>query len=156
MEEETGLSGSKALDLSTLQSRQAVVLDSNGAVGIIVSQAPASRSHRGHGDRQGGPRRGSPGGGDQRLVAARALAGMRLGRIDLQTTANFGVIGGTASNVVPERVELGRRGPQPQRAYPEAQTRHMVTSLEEPPPWGPGPRSRSAGPTARSTCPRLL
>jgi tripeptide aminopeptidase len=41
------------------------------------------------------------------LAAARAIAAMRLGRLDEETTANVGTIaGGTATNVVPERCRL--------------------------------------------------
>jgi tripeptide aminopeptidase len=41
------------------------------------------------------------------LAAARAVAAMRLGRLDAETTANVGIIaGGTATNVVPERCRL--------------------------------------------------
>ncbi len=40
-------------------------------------------------------------------VAARAIAAMRLGRLDAETTANVGTIsGGTATNVVPERCTI--------------------------------------------------
>ena len=40
-------------------------------------------------------------------AAARAIAAMRLGRLDAQTTANVGMIeGGTAINVVPERCRI--------------------------------------------------
>ena len=133
VEEETGLSGSKALDLSTLQSRQAVVLDSNGAVGIIVNQAPASDHIEATVTGKAAHAGVAPEEGINALVAAaRALAGMRLGRIDPQTTANFGVIrGGIASNVVPERVELVGEARSRSESALEAQTRHMVTSLEE-------------------------
>ncbi|MGH2352710.1 MAG: M20/M25/M40 family metallo-hydrolase, partial [Chloroflexota bacterium] len=44
VQEETGLTGAKQLDKAALRSRQAVVLDSNGPVGTIVNQAPASDS----------------------------------------------------------------------------------------------------------------
>ena len=41
------------------------------------------------------------------LAAARAIADMRLGRLDAQTTANVGTIaGGSAINVVPERCSI--------------------------------------------------
>ena len=41
------------------------------------------------------------------LAAARAIASMRLGRLDEQTTVNVGTIaGGSAMNVVPERCSL--------------------------------------------------
>ena len=40
-------------------------------------------------------------------AAARAIAAMRLGRLDAETTANVGTIeGGTAINVVPERCRI--------------------------------------------------
>jgi tripeptide aminopeptidase len=40
-------------------------------------------------------------------AAARAVADMRLGRVDAETTANVGVIaGGTAANIVPERCAI--------------------------------------------------
>jgi tripeptide aminopeptidase len=53
------------------------------------------------------------------LAAARAVASMRLGRLDEQTTANVGTIaGGTAINVVPETCTLTAevRSLQEQRA----------------------------------------
>jgi tripeptide aminopeptidase len=57
---------------------------------------------------------------------------MRLGRIDAQTTANFGVIsGGTASNVVPERVHLVGEARSRSESALEAQTRHMTDLLEQ-------------------------
>ena len=41
------------------------------------------------------------------LAAARAIADMRLGRIDAETTANIGTIeGGSAANVVPDRCRV--------------------------------------------------
>ena len=117
----------------TLQSRQAVVLDSNGPVGTIVNQAPASDHIEATVIGRAAHAGVAPEEGINALVAAaRALAGMRLGRIDPQTTANFGVIrGGTASNVVPERVELVGEARSRSESALEAQTRHMVASLEE-------------------------
>ena len=44
-------------------------------------------------------------------AAARAIADLRLGRIDEETTANVGVIvGGERANIVPERCTFERRG----------------------------------------------
>jgi tripeptide aminopeptidase len=133
VEEETGLTGSKGLDMGAFQARQAVVLDSNGPVGTIVNQAPASdhleaviigkAAHAGV----------APETGINALVAAaRALAEMRLGRIDAQTTANFGVIsGGTATNIVPERVELHGEARSRDEAQLTAQSEHMATCLRQ-------------------------
>jgi tripeptide aminopeptidase len=64
-------------------------------------------------------------------TAALALAEMRLGRIDVETTANFGRIeGGVACNIVPGRVSLEgeARSHDPDRLA--AQTAHMVACFE--------------------------
>jgi tripeptide aminopeptidase len=131
VQEETGLSGSKALDMATLRARQAVVLDSNGPVGTIINQAPASDSIevvvRGKAAHAGV----APELGINALQAvAQALASMRLGRIDAETTANFGVIsGGTATNVVPDRVVLKGEARSRSESKLVAQTEHMVGLL---------------------------
>jgi tripeptide aminopeptidase len=133
VEEETGLTGAKGLDLSTLRARQAVVLDSNGPVGTIINRAPASdhieavitgkAAHAGVAPEQG----------VNALVAvSRALAEMRLGRVDPETTSNFGVIsGGTATNIIPDRVELKGEARSRSEAGLKAQTEHMVGRLRE-------------------------
>jgi tripeptide aminopeptidase len=132
VQEETGLRGAKALDVAALAARQAVVLDSHGPVGTIVHRAPAQNAievvvigraaHAGVAPEQGI---------SALVAAARALAAMRLGRIDDETTANFGVIsGGTASNVVPERVYLKGEARSRDEGKLEAQTRHMLERLE--------------------------
>lgn len=132
VQEEIGLKGAKALDLSRFRARSAIVLDSDGPVGTIINEAPAQNSitvtvlgraaHAGVAPEQGI---------NAIQAAARGLATMRLGRIDAQTTANFGVIrGGTASNVVPERVELLGEARSRDEARLQEQTEHMVGALE--------------------------
>jgi len=64
-------------------------------------------------------------------VAAEAIAAMRLGRLDDETTANLGLIeGGLATNIVPNRVTV--RGETRSRSIEklEAQTRHMRECFE--------------------------
>ena len=100
--EEIGLLGAKHLDVSALRSREAVVLDSTHA-SLCFTQAPSAdhfeftvhglEAHAGV----------APENGISAVrVAAEAIAGMPLGRIDPQTTSNVVIIaGGVATNVVP-------------------------------------------------------
>ncbi len=132
VQEETGLTGAKGLDLTRFAARQAVVLDSNEVVGSIVNQAPAAdklhvvvhgkAAHAGV----------SPELGVSAIqAAARALAEMRLGRIDDETTANIGVInGGTADNIIPDRVELTGGARSRNEAKLAAQIEHMRSHFE--------------------------
>ena len=59
-------------------------------------------------------------------AAARAIAAMRLGRIDEETSANIGVIhGGVASNIVPELCEI--RGEC--RSHDDEKLAHMAAAM---------------------------
>jgi tripeptide aminopeptidase len=104
--EEIGLVGSKALDMSQFRSRQALVLDSGGPIGSAVVSAPAQEGLRAviHGKAAHAgvnPEEGV----NAIVVASEAITHMPLGRIDGETTANVGLInGGTATNIVPDRV----------------------------------------------------
>lgn len=131
-QEEVGLVGAKGLDLSRFRSREGVVLDSSGPVGRIIVASP-SHNHinatiTGKAAHAGvAPERGV----DAIRVAAKAIAKMRLGRLDKETTANIGVIhGGSARNVVADRVELvgEARSRNPRKL--ERQTRAMRQALE--------------------------
>jgi tripeptide aminopeptidase len=64
-------------------------------------------------------------------VAAEAVAAMRLGRVDAETTANIGRIeGGLASNIIPNRVVLRAETRSLSIEGLEAQTSHMRECLE--------------------------
>jgi tripeptide aminopeptidase len=103
--EEAGLLGAKALDLGGLTARRAFVLDSDGAPGTLIVASPTQKrvdaAFRGQAAHAGiAPERGS----SAIVAAARAVAAMRLGRVDDETTANIGLVhGGSAANVVAER-----------------------------------------------------
>jgi tripeptide aminopeptidase len=65
-------------------------------------------------------------------VASEAIAAMRLGRIDEETTANLGVIqGGLASNIVPNRVMVRGETRSRSDAKLRAQTQHMLECFEK-------------------------
>lgn len=106
--EEAGLFGARNIDRSLIEAEYGFALDSTGKVGEIVTSAPSQveilatifgkAAHAGV----------NPEDGISAIqVASKAISKMSLGRIDKETTANIGKFqGGTASNVVPERVEI--------------------------------------------------
>lgn len=105
--EEKGLFGAKALRPGWLKGSLLYVLDSDGPVGKIVNGAPfgvrIAATVRGKAAHAGiDPESGV----NAVVIAARAIAAMKLGRIDGVTTANIGTIsGGQAQNIVPELVD---------------------------------------------------
>ncbi len=65
-------------------------------------------------------------------IASEAIAGMKLGRVDGETTANLGVIqGGLSTNIVPTRVVVNGEARSLDVEKLEAQTRHMRGRFEE-------------------------
>lgn len=131
--EERGLLGAKALDYGQITAREGICLDSSGPVGTIITQGPSQvmidvtihgrAAHAGI-----SPELGI----NAIVVASEAIAGMRLGRIDEETTSNVGVIhGGTASNIVPEKAEVKAEARSHSEAKLQAQTEHMKEAFEE-------------------------
>ncbi|MGA9636395.1 MAG: M20/M25/M40 family metallo-hydrolase [Solirubrobacterales bacterium] len=100
--EEDGVRGARELDTSGLRAPFGYVLDHATPIGEVIVAAPTYKrliaeftgreAHAGI----------NPEDGHSAIAAAgAAVAGMRLGRLDEETTANVGLIeGGTASNVV--------------------------------------------------------
>jgi tripeptide aminopeptidase len=102
--EEVGLRGAAAFDHDRLHARTGYVYDQAGPIGEIVLGAPWSRSLdvRFHG-RSAHAGMFPEEGRSAIQAAAKAVADLRLGRIDDETTANVGLIsGGSAVNVVPQ------------------------------------------------------
>jgi tripeptide aminopeptidase len=103
-QEEVGLVGAYAFDSDRLQAQVGYVYDQEGAIGEVVLGAPWSRAMevRFHG-RSAHAGMAPEEGRSAIQAAAKAIADLRLGRVDEITTANVGTItGGTAGNVVPE------------------------------------------------------
>lgn len=128
--EEIGLLGAKNLDYSKLKARSGIILDSESPHEVTV-KAPAADTMeiRVHGyEAHAGmcPEKGL----SAIKIAAKAIAKMRLGRIDSQTTANIGVInGGNATNVVTPLVTLKAEARSHNPSKLKAQTRHMRNTL---------------------------
>ena len=102
--EEVGLRGAGAFDHTKLEAELGYVYDQAAPIGQIVLGAPYGRtiSARFHG-RAAHAGMVPEDGRSAIAAAARAIADLRLGRIDEHTTANVGLItGGSARNIVPE------------------------------------------------------
>jgi len=131
--EEIGVMGSMVLDYNLLSAPYGFVADSSGPVGKIIHRAPAQQhlhitihgraAHAGMAPEEGI---------NAITVAARAIAGMRQGRLDDETTANIGKItGGKATNIVPDTVEMeGEARSRDPRKLAE-QVAHMRECFEQ-------------------------
>jgi tripeptide aminopeptidase len=106
--EEVSLRGSKEFDAGKLRSSFGYVFDHATPIGEIVLSSPSHQrlfaEMRGRAAHAGV----RPEAGRSAVAAvAQAVAAMRLGRLDEETTANVGTIaGGTAINVIPERCSI--------------------------------------------------
>jgi tripeptide aminopeptidase len=102
--EEIGLVGAAAFDHTRLHAQLGYVYDQAAPIGEIILGAPWARrmdvTFHGRAAHSGMyPEEGR----SAVQAAAKAIADLRLGRVDEETTANVGLIsGGTAANIVPE------------------------------------------------------
>lgn len=129
--EEVGLLGAKHLDYGLLKARTGLVLDSPSPLELTV-QAPTAdhirvtvegkESHSGV-----APEKGV----SAIVIAAKAIARMKLGRIDHETTANIGTIaGGIADNIIPAKVVAVGEARSLDESKLVAQTAHMCDCFE--------------------------
>ena len=130
--EEGGLNGYKHLDRSLLKGDFGYILDSSGVPGKIITMAPGQNkikvvihgktAHAGLAPEEGI---------NAIVVAGKALAELRQGRIDEETTTNIGNIhGGGATNIVPDRVEIACEARSRNMVKLEQQTQYMKETFE--------------------------
>jgi tripeptide aminopeptidase len=130
--EEVGLLGAKHLDVSKLKARYGLVFDSDDP-GFLFTKGPSANhfefkiygleAHAGVAPEQGI---------SAIKIASEAIAKMKLGRIDDETTANIGVIrGGEATNIITNFVYLKGEARSLNEDKLNAQTEHMIKTLEE-------------------------
>ena len=130
--EELALVGSRHFDVSRLSARYGFVLDASGPVGEIVIQAPEQvkihavvhgrKAHAGFNPEHGV---------SAIRIAAAAIAGMNLMRIDPETTANVGSISAEGpTNIVPDRCELWAEARSLDPAKLSLQVKEMTGALE--------------------------
>src|ERR671922_123989 len=116
--EEVGLQGAKAFDASMLQAETGFVFDQAAPIGDVILGAPYARqievvihgraAHAGM----------APEEGRSAIVAAsRAIADLRLGRLDDETTASVGLISGGTARKLGALIRLEVDGTPP-AAYP--------------------------------------
>lgn len=132
VQEEVGLFGAHYLP-ADLRADFGYVLDGDGPVGNIVHRAPSKvdldfviegrAAHAGI----------SPEKGVNAIVAAAAaIAHLRWGRLDRETTSNVGLInGGKARNIVPDRAEVAVEVRSIDREKLENEIRKVVGAFEE-------------------------
>src|SRR6266498_1563580 len=127
--EEVGLLGAAAFDHDRLRARVGYVYDQAAPIGDVILGAPYSQAMevRFHG-RAAHSGMYPEEGRSAIAAAARAIADLRLGRIDDETTANVGLIeGGTALNVVPEWCSVRAEA----RAHDERKLADLVQEMLE-------------------------
>jgi tripeptide aminopeptidase len=102
--EEVGLQGAGAFDEGRLEARVGYVFDQAAPIGEIILGAPFAHTLEARFHGRASHAGMYPEEGRSAIVAAaRAIADLRLGRLDELTTANVGTIeGGIARNIVPE------------------------------------------------------
>ncbi len=131
--EEGGLHGSKHYDMSYIQSKYAIVLDSGGPIGTVITQAPGQQNLKV--TIKGKPAHAglAPETGINALtVASDAITNMKLSRIDEETTANIGVVhGGEATNIVMPELYLEAEARSLNDEKLAKQVSHMVSTFEQ-------------------------
>jgi tripeptide aminopeptidase len=131
--EEIGLKGAEALDIQSLGLDFGYVLDTGPPVGTFVTRTAThdklditiigKPAHAGK-----DPEKGI----NAIQVASSAIAGMRMGRIGPETTANLGIIsGGTGVNVVCAQVKIRAEARSTSVEELDKQVGHMIQRFEE-------------------------
>ncbi len=131
--EESGLVGSSKFNITKLDAKYGYALDSDGDVGKITVAAPAQAklfitvfgksAHAGlH------PEKGI----SAISIAAKAIAKMKLGRIDEDTTANIGRFeGGRQTNIVCDEVQVVAEARSLSSTKLEKQVEHMCETFKQ-------------------------
>jgi tripeptide aminopeptidase len=134
--EEDGLRGGHAFDTATLRAPAGFVIDHATPIGEVVTAAPTYQ--RVVADFEGTEAHAGirPEEGHNAIAAAAAAIGaMTLGRLDDETTANVGVIGGgLAGNVVPAHCRVEGEA----RSLDSTRAAEVAGSMSEACAWGAG------------------
>ncbi|PIU20286.1 MAG: peptidase T [Elusimicrobia bacterium CG08_land_8_20_14_0_20_59_10] len=131
--EEMALMGAKFLDYTKIKARCGLIFDNEQPLENVITSAPAAdkmdikvygaAAHAGV-----APEKGI----SAIKIVSEAIAVMKLGRIDSETTANIGFIsGGNAINIIPASVELSGEARSHDPAKLKKQTRHMEDCLKK-------------------------
>ena len=132
VQEEVGLSGAESLQ-AELKAAFGYVLDGDGPVGNVVNRAPSKvdldliltgkAAHAGVSPEEGI---------NAIVVAAKAIARLRTGRIDPGTTSNVGLInGGRIRNIVADRAEVNLEVRSTDAARLDEEVQAILAAFEE-------------------------
>jgi len=129
--EEGGLNGAKAWSTEGVVSECGFCLDSTGPVGNVIIRSPSQKTVKALFKGKAAHAGVAPEEGRSAVAAAgKAIAGMRLGRLDEETTANIGIIrGGDAVNVVPDRCLISGEARSHNDESLETQVAAMVDAI---------------------------
>lgn len=130
--EEIGMMGVKHMAPANLPCKSFVVPDATGPLGTIVTAAPSSNSiavtvhgRTAHAGIE--PEKGV----NAAVAAAKAIAGMHIGRIDSETTSNIGRIeGGSATNIVTDLTTFTAEIRSRDTDKLAAETQHMKNCVD--------------------------
>ncbi len=130
--EEIGLRGAKNLEFGKLQSTYGYALDSTGIDRVIYGAPAANRFSievRGIAAHAGlDPETGI----NALTLAAQALSRIKVGRLDEESTRNFGLIsGGVATNIVPECITIYGEVRSHSLGKLEKYTKEVITLFNE-------------------------
>lgn len=130
--EESGMYGSKNLEYKKLKSREGLILD-NEETEFLLVQGPAVNTIEVHIKGLAAHAGVCPEEGISAIeVAAKALSAMKLGRIDKETVANFGIVqGGRSTNIVTDGLYLKGEARSLSEAKLAKQTAHMKACFEQ-------------------------
>jgi tripeptide aminopeptidase len=131
--EEIGLVGAKHMDPNDIKAKYGFVLDSGPPVGSFIYSAPTQDIFEAWVHGRAAHAGALPEDGiSATIVAAKAIARMKLGRVDHETTANVGIIrGGEATNIITAEVYLKCEARSRNVAKMEKQRDHMIAMLQE-------------------------
>lgn len=129
--EESGLQGAKSATLDHMAARCGFCFDCTGAVGGVVIKAPSQKTVKAVFSGKSAHAGVAPEEGRNAIEAAsKAVASMKLGRIDDETTANIGIIrGGEAINVVPDRCRIEGESRSHDNGKLDGQIAHMLEAI---------------------------
>jgi tripeptide aminopeptidase len=131
--EEIGVMGAKNLDMDMIGAKYGFAFDSDGNVGTIINQAPFHNSivanFKGKATHAGiEPEKGI----NAIKAAAIAIANMKTGRIDKESTSNVGRIeGGVATNIVAENAKVEMEARSLKLSKLNSITKRMVDELKK-------------------------
>lgn len=127
--EEIGLLGAKNFAKKNISSKEAYVLDCNGSPGTFILKAPSADTFTATITGKAAHAGIEPEKGINAIaVASKAIAKLKLGRIDKNTTANIGCINsGTARNIVPEKAVIKGEA----RSFLDSRLNTQISKIEK-------------------------